>query len=256
MSVPLAHRVDGPADAPAVLLAPSLGTTWELWDELTEVLSASYRVVRFDTRGHGRSPVPRGAYTVADLTADVIALADSLGLGSFGFVGLSLGGAIGQMLALVHPARVRAAVLCCTVPTFGDPAAWRDRAALVRSSGMAPVAEGSRERWFTEEFRAEQPAQVERFIDMLLGIDPVGYAGCCEALARFDAWSALESFSAPVRVVAARHDAVAGVDACRAMARAIPGADLVVVEDASHMASVAQPAAFNAAVAEHLERHL
>ena len=103
MSVALAHRVDGPDTAPAVLLSPSLGTTWEMWDPLAAALAPSYRVVRYDTRGHGRSPVPPGPYSMPELASDVVALADSLGIDAFGFVGLSLGGAIGQELAVTHP---------------------------------------------------------------------------------------------------------------------------------------------------------
>lgn len=256
MSVPLAHRVDGPDTAPAVLLAPSLGTTWEMWDRLADGLTASYRVVRFDTRGHGRSPVPPGPYTVPDLADDVLALADSLEADRFGFVGLSLGGAIGQTLAVTHPDRVAAAVLACTVPAFGDPATWTERAAAVRASGMAQLAEPTRGRWFTDGFRASDPDTVEWLIAMLTGTDPEGYASCCEALAGFDLWGALDSIAAPVRVVAGADDPVATPSACAEMTAAIAGAGLVVIDDASHMAGAAQPAAFDAAVTEHLGRHL
>jgi len=256
MSVPLAHRVDGPDLAPAVFLSPSLGTTWEMWDELTAVLAPTYRVIRFDTRGHGRSPVPPGPYTVDDLAGDVLALADSLGVEQFGFVGLSLGGAIGQVLALASGARMTAAVLCCTMPRFGDPAMWTERAALVRAEGMGALAEATKGRWFTDGFRAAQPTQVDRFVDMLTSIDPDGYASCCEALGGFDSRSDLGRVDVPVRVVAGAEDPVAPPEAAEAMAAAIPGADLVVIDDASHIASAAKPEAFHRAVTEHLERHL
>jgi 3-oxoadipate enol-lactonase len=256
MSVPLAHRVDGPTGAPAVLLGPSLGTTWEMWDELTAVLAPTYQVVRYDTRGHGRSPAPPGPYSVAELADDVVALADRLGLDRFAFVGLSLGGAVGQTLATSYGGRLSALVLCCTVPRFGEPSAWHERAALVRSSGMAALDEATRGRWFTDGFRAAHPDQVDRLVAMLTGLDPEGYAGCCEALAGFDATGVLGTVSAPTRVVAGDQDPVCPPDQCRAMAEAVPGADLVVLADASHLASVAQPDAFHAAVTEHLERHL
>jgi 3-oxoadipate enol-lactonase len=256
MSVPLAHRVDGPPSAPAVFLSPSLGTTWEMWDALTEALVPAHRVVRYDTRGHGRSPVPPGPSTVADLAADVVALADSLGIERFGFVGLSLGGAIGQQLALTTPTRLTAAVLCCTVPSFGDPATWTERAAQVRGSGMSVLAEATRGRWFTDGFRAAHPEVVEEHVAMLTGTDPEGYASCCEALAGFDVWDRLAEITVPTRVVAGADDAVAPPATCAQMASAIPGADLVVIDDASHIASAAQPAAFHAAVVEHLGRHL
>jgi 3-oxoadipate enol-lactonase len=255
MSVPLAHRVDGPPDAPAVLLAPSLGTTWEMWDELAAALTSTYRVVRFDTRGHGRSPVPAGPWTVVDLAGDVLALADTLGIERFGFVGLSLGGAIGQTLGVTAPERLASAVLCCTVPVFGDPTMWAERATQVRAEGMGALAEATKDRWFTPGFRAAHPDVVDRFVAMLTGVDPEGYAACCEALGGFDLRDQLGRIATPTRVVAGAEDPVATLEACTAMADAIPGADLVVIDDASHIASAAQPAAFHAAVLEHLDRH-
>jgi 3-oxoadipate enol-lactonase len=256
MGTLVAHRVDGPEDAPVVLLSASLGTTWEMWDELTDVLAGPYRVVRYDTRGHGRSPVPPGPYTMTELAGDVVGLADSLGIDTFGFVGLSLGGAIGQQLALDHGDRLGAVVLCCTLPAFGEPAGWRERAASVRASGMGVLAGPTRGRWFTPEFAAAHPDRVEELIGMLTGVDPEGYASCCEALADFSVADRLGSVDVPVRVVAAAEDPVAPPDACARMAGLIPGADLVVVPEASHIASAARPDDFAAAVTEHLGRHL
>jgi 3-oxoadipate enol-lactonase len=256
MSVALAHHVDGPPDAPPVFLAPSLGTTWEMWDDLASELADRYRVVRFDTRGHGRSPVPPGPCTMLDLASDVEALADSLGVERFAIVGLSLGGAIAQQLAITSPSRITAAVLCCTVPVFGDPSGWLERAELVRSSGMSALAEANKGRWFNDRFRAEQPEAVDRMISMITSVDPEGYASCCEALSGFDVRDQLGRIAAPTRVVAGADDPVATVSGCEQMAAAIPGADLVVIDDASHIANLAQPAEFLLAVSEHLEKHL
>ncbi len=255
MSVQLGHRVDGPAAAPVVVLGPSLGTTWEMWDDLAERLAASYRVVRYDTRGHGRSPTPPGPWTVDDLAGDVLAMLDSLGVDRFAMVGLSLGGAIAQRVAIDQPSRLSAAVLCCTVPSFGGPRPWDERAATVRASGLAAIADATRGRWFTDEFRADHQEVVEGFLDSMTRLDPEGYAGCCEALGRFDVTASLGRVTAPVRVVAGSGDPVATPAACEEMAAAIPGADLVVVPDTSHIATVAG-APFERAVTEHLERHL
>jgi 3-oxoadipate enol-lactonase len=254
--VELAYRLDGPEDAPAVLLAPSLGTTWEVWDRLAGDLASTYQVVRFDIRGHGRSPVPPGPYSVEALATDVVALADALDLERFAFVGLSLGGSIGQVLVSTYGERLTAALLCCTVPRFGDEATWRERAATVRADGMAALAEATRERWFTDEFRAAHPDEVDRIIGMLTRTDPEGYAACCDALAPFDAWSRLRAVDVPVRVVAASEDPVAVPATCREMADTIPGADLVLIHGTSHLASAGRPDEFRDAVTEHLAKHL
>ena len=254
-TVDLAHHVEGPPEAPVVVLVSSLGTTWEMWDDLAAALRPSYRVVRFDTRGHGRSPVPEGPYTMDALAADVVALLDRLGVQRFAVVGLSLGGAIAQVLATSYAERVSALVLCCTLPRFGERSMWAQRASTVRAEGMAELAEATRARWFTEGFRADHPDRVEPLIAMLASTDPEGYAGCCEALGDFDGTDALSTVRVPTRVVAAAEDPVAPPDAGARMADAIPGADLVVVPSASHIAAIEQPAAFGAAVSEHLGRH-
>lgn len=254
-AVELHHEVVGPSDGPAVLLAPSLGTTLAMWDGLAEKLADRFRVVRVDTRGHGRSPVPPGPYSTGVLAADVVAVADRLGWEQFAFVGLSIGGAIGQTLALEHPGRVRSLVLCCTGPSFGDPQSWRDRAARVRAEGMGFLAEPTRQRWFTPEFLESEPAIVRRLVGMLLSAPPEGYAGCCDALAEYDVTDRLGEITAPTRVVAAAQDPVSPPSVGQALADAIPDADLCVVERASHIANVARPDAFDAAVIEHLEKH-
>jgi 3-oxoadipate enol-lactonase len=254
--VALHHVVAGPADAPVVLLGPSLGTTLALWDGLADALSGSYRVVRFDTRGHGGSPVPTGPYTLGQLTDDVVALADSLGADRFGYVGLSLGGAIGQVLAADHPGRVRALVLCCTGPRLGEPETWHERAARVRSEGMGWLVGPTAGRWFTPGFMQEHPERARRLLDMIASVEPEGYAACCDALAGFDMTSRLGDIEAPTRVVVGEQDPVSPPSVGQGMVEAIPESDLVVLEDASHIANVAQPEAFAGAVLGHLRHHL
>jgi 3-oxoadipate enol-lactonase len=255
VTVALAHREDGNPDGPTVFLSPSLGTTWAMWDELTDVLADRFRVVRYDTRGHGRSPVPEGPYAVADLAADVLALADTLGVERFAFVGLSLGGAIGQGLARARPPRRSAHVLCSTAPKFGDPATWAERAAQVRAEGMGFLAEPTKGRWFTPGFVEAHPDQVARFIGMVTATPAEGYAACCDALRVFDVTADLGRIAVPTRVVGAEHDPVCPPSVTEPLAAAIPGADLVLLDDASHIASAAQPDAFHAACLEHLEKH-
>lgn len=252
-SVRLHHTVDGDG-GPAVFLAPSLGTRLELWEDLAQHLAADHRVVRVDLRGHGGSPVPPGPYSVEALADDVVALADELGIDDFAFVGLSIGGAIGQVLALEHGDRLRSLVLCCTAPRFGDPATWHERAATVRSEGLEPLVEPTLQRWFTERFRREHPDRVRWVMDMLRSSPPEGYAGCCEALAEYDVTERLGEIDVPTLVVAGAEDPGAPPEVGRAIAEAVPGAALVLVEGAAHIANVADPAAVNRAVRAHLER--
>jgi 3-oxoadipate enol-lactonase len=255
-TVALANEEQGRRNAPAVLLAPSLGTTRAMWDGLAARLAERYRVVRFDTRGHGDSPVPPGSYSVSELAADVIALADRLRIDRFALVGLSLGGAIGQALALEHPDRLNALVLCCTGPSFGDPQGWRDRAAQVRAEGMGFLAEPTKERWFTPAFREAHPTVVEEFIAMITSTPAQGYAGCCDALEAYDVTVRLGEIAAPTRVIAGAQDPVSPPGIAELMVDRIPAAPLVVHEGASHIANVARPDEFDAAVLAHLGRHL
>jgi 3-oxoadipate enol-lactonase len=252
--VELKHYEQGPPEAPPVLLAPSLGTTLAMWDHLAESLAPRYRVIRFDTRGHGASPAPAGPYTVGELAADVVALADLLEIDRFAVVGLSLGGAIAEVLALEYAPRVSALVLACTGPSFGDPQNWRERASRVRAEGMRWLVGPTTQRWFTPAFVHEHRVEADRLLEMIADSNPEGYAACCDALADYDVTARLPEISAPTRVIAGRHDEVSPPEVARSMVEALPDADLVVLEDASHIANVAQPAAFDRAVREHLDR--
>ena len=253
-SVRLHHTVAGDS-GPAVLLGPSLGTTGELWRELAADLSRDHRVVSLDLRGHGGSPVPPGPYTIEGLAADVVATADALGLDRFGYVGLSIGGAVGQVLGLDHAERLTSLVLCCTAPVFGDSATWTDRAAAVRREGLEPLVEATTERWFTPAFRSARPDRVAWVMEMFRATPTEGYAGCCEALARYDVTDRLGQVAVPTRVVAGAEDPGTPPEVGRLIADSVPGADLVVLEGAAHIANVAVPEEFGAAVREHLARN-
>lgn len=252
-SVRLHHTVSGET-GPAVLLGPSLGTTGELWRDLASDLSRDHRVVSLDLRGHGGSPVPPGPYTLEELAADVVATADGLGLDRFAYVGLSIGGAIGQVLGLDHADRLASLVLCCTAPVFGDPGTWTDRAAQVRRDGLEPLVEATTQRWFTPAYRAAEPDRVAWVMDMFRATSPAGYAGCCEALAGYDVTDRLGRLRVPTRVVAGAEDPGTPPQVGRLIADAVPDADLVVLDGAAHIANVAVPGPFNAAVREHVAR--
>ena len=159
---PLHHRVDGPEGAPVVVLSHALGPSSEMWQRVLAPLATRYRVLRCDTRGHGRSPAPPGPYAIADLVADQLALLDELGIDRASFVGLSMGGAVCMLLAATAPERVDRLVLCSTAEKFGEPAGWLERAATVRDQGTGALADGTMERWFTPGFAVREPDAVER----------------------------------------------------------------------------------------------
>ncbi|WP_199487723.1 3-oxoadipate enol-lactonase [Actinomadura spongiicola] len=247
---PPRHRLDGPADAPVVVLGPSLGTTMDLWAPQLPALTRSWRVLRYDLPGHGLEPPPDGPFTVEDLADGIAGLLDDLGVDRVAYAGVSLGGAIGAALALRAPDRVAGLVLCCTSPRFGDPGPWRDRAALVRREGVGPVADTAAGRWFTPSFTGADP-----YVAMLRATDPEGYAACCDALARFDVTARLGEITAPTLVIAGELDMPTPADGhADRLAAGIPDARLTVVEGAGHLANAERPGPVTDAIIAHLDR--
>jgi 3-oxoadipate enol-lactonase len=249
----LHRRVDGPDGAPVVVLGNALGTTLAMWDAQASVLAERFRVVRYDMRGHGRSPVLPGPYSVDGLGRDVLALLDELECKRVSYCGLSLGGAVGMWLALEAPERLDRIALCCTKAAFPPPEQWVERAAVVRESGVCAVAEGALGRWFTPRFHAEHAEVVDGFRRMLVHTPADGYAGCCDALATFDVRLRLGSIVARTLIVTGADDPTAPPDSGAEIAAAIPGSTHVVLEHAGHMANVEQADAFTEALLTHLK---
>jgi 3-oxoadipate enol-lactonase len=249
--VPLHHRLDGPADAPLLVLAPSMGTTLALWEPQLDALTRRFRVLRIDHRGHGDSPLPPAEATVELLATDVVALLDQLGAERAALCGLSLGGSLCLQVAISAPERVDRLVLACTAADFGDPAPWEERARRVRAEGVGAVADVVLTRWFTPAFREREPAAVAGYAAMLRSTPPEGYARCCEAVGRFDVRDRLSAVRAPTTVIAGRHDPVTTPAHGELLAAGIPNARLELL-DAAHLASVEQPAAFTAVLLEAL----
>jgi 3-oxoadipate enol-lactonase len=247
----LGYDVDGPADGQVLLMGGSLGTTAAMWDPQVAALSTTLRAVRFDHRGHGRSPVPEGPYTIEDLAGDVLALADALGAERFSYAGVSLGGMVGMWLAAHAPQRVDRLAVVCTSAYLPPPEQWQDRASRVRGSGTGSVAEAVVARWFTESFRQKQPEVVARLTADLVDVPAEGYAGCCEAIATMDLRDALPRITAPVLVVAGADDPATPPEHGAQIAAAVPGARLVVVPDAAHLASVEQAETVTALLVDH-----
>ena len=244
--------VEGPEDAPVVLLSNSLGATLEMWDPQVPALTERYRVIRYDTRGHGRSPSPQGDSTVDDLADDVLALLDRLQVQRAHVVGLSIGGMTGLRLAVRDPDRVdRLAVLCSSAHT-GNPDAWRERAATARTQGTAALADAVVGRWFTPGWSAEHPEFVARMRQTIADTDDEGYASCCAAVGAMDQRADLASITAPTLVVSGADDPALPPEHQAAIAAGIPGAELLTVAPAAHIANVEQPQAVTDALLAHL----
>ena len=251
--IELFHRVDGPDGAPPLVLGNSLGCSLAMWEPQVPSLAGAFRVVRYDQRGHGRSPVPPGPYSLDDLGKDLLALLDELGIGRALLCGSSMGGMVGMWLALEAPERVDRLVLCCTSARFGSRESWIDRARRVREGGVGAVADGVLQRWFTPGFARERPEVVERYERMLLSTPAEGYAGCCEALAGADLRERLGAIAAPALVVSGSDDPSSAVAKGREIADAIPGARHTVIGPAAHLANVERPEAFTHAITAHLD---
>jgi 3-oxoadipate enol-lactonase len=249
--MPLHHRLDGPDDAPVLVLAPSLGTTLALWEPQLAALAGPFRVLRIDHRGHGDSPLPPEHATVEGFADDLVALLDELGIGRVSLCGLSLGGALCLTVAARAPARVERLVLACCGPRFGEPAQWSQRARTVRADGMGAIADTVVARWFTEAFQRRAPDVVSAYAAMVRATPPEGYARCCEAVGRYDARDLLGRVRAPTTVLTGRHDPVSGPPDGELLATGIAGARLVLL-DAAHLANVEQPQAFSDAVLDAL----
>ncbi|WP_037618112.1 3-oxoadipate enol-lactonase [Streptomyces aureus] len=244
----LTHYTEGSPSAPPLLLGPSLGTSYALWDKVAPELSAGHRVVRWNLPGHGGAPagaIGPGA-TVADLAALVLELADSLGIGRFAYAGVSLGGAVGLHLAVHHPERLTSLAAICSSAHFNGSKPWEERAELVRREGLGPVAATADSRWFTAGFTV--PALVQDHRDA----DPEAYAACCDALAAFDLRDRLASITVPTLLIAGREDPATPPAHLREIADAVPGAALVEIPGASHLAPAQCPEAVLTALRAHL----
>jgi 3-oxoadipate enol-lactonase len=245
------HLLEGPEDAPVLVLSNSLGTTLEMWDEQTPVLSERFRLLRYDHRGHGGSTVPPGPYKIEDLGRDVLVLLDRLEVERFSFCGLSLGGMVGMWLASEAPELVERLVLCCTSARFA-PDTFDSRARTVRADGVGAIADAVVERWFTPAFREGRPEIAEWARRMLLEMPDEGYAGCCEAVRDADLSDTLGTISASALVIAGADDPAAPPDQAESIRDSIPGASLQVVSEAAHLANIEQPEAVTQAILDHL----
>jgi 3-oxoadipate enol-lactonase len=253
-AVKLHHAVDGAVDGPALLLGGSLGTTLEMWEPQLAALEPIAQLVRFDHRGHGRSPVPAGPYRIDDLGHDVLRLMDDLQLERANYCGLSIGGMVGQWLAINAPERLDRLILICTAAFLPPADPWLERAAAVRSAGTPEViADVVVARWFTEPFADTHPETVARHRAMIAATDSGGYAACCEAIAAMDLRAGLPSVTTPTLVLSGAQDPSIPPSHGRAIADAIPGSRYELLDPAAHLSTVEGADAVNELIIGFLE---
>ena len=251
-AVAVSYTVDGADDAPVVVLSNSLGATRAMWDPQVPALAERYRVVTYDTRGHGESPAPAGPYTLDDLVDDVVALLDEVGAERAHVVGLSLGGMTAMRLAARNPERLhRLAVLCTSAKA--DPQGFLDRAAAARSGGTGPLAPTVVGRWLTPPYAAAHPDLVARLEAMIATADDEGYAACCEVVARMDLRQDLGRIGAPTLVVSALEDPALPPEHQKVIADGIAGAELLTVSPGAHLANLERTLEITGALLAHLE---
>lgn len=248
---PLYFELTGPETAPVVVLSNSLGTDHTMWDAQLPALAGNFQVLRYDARGHGRSVVSAGPYSVAQLGQDVLDLLDGLGIAQAHFCGLSLGGLVGQWLGINAPERLLKLVLSCTAAKIGDAAGWNARIAQVEAEGLAGLAAATAARWFTPPFRRSQPEVVARVLDGLAATSPNGYAACCAAVRDADFWKDIRLIPVATQIFAGSADPVTTETDGQYLERYIPHAHLVVLR-AAHLANVEAAAPFNAALLRFL----
>jgi 3-oxoadipate enol-lactonase len=251
-AIRLASSLTGPSSKPVLVLGNSIGTTRAVWDSQAAVLGEHFRLLRFEYPGHGGPAAPAGPYSIGGLAAGVLALLDDYGVDRALYCGISLGGMVGIWLASRAPERIAALGLCCTSAYLPPASMWAERAALVRSAGMGPVADQAAGRWFTPAFRQRDPATVDAIVAEMRRVDPAGYAGCCDAIGSMDQRGSLGSITAPTLVIAGAEDPATPPWHGAVIAAGIAGSRLRVIRGGSHLANVSQPGEVTAALLSHL----
>lgn len=236
-------QVDGREGAPVLMFSNSLGTDLRMWDAQTAALAERFRIVRYDRRGHGKSDVPKGPYTMERLGLDVLSILNALKIDKINWCGLSMGGMVGQWLGANAPQRINKLILSNTSSWYPDKTPWNDRIKTVREKGLASMVDGNMERWFTPGFIAKAPEAIARMKEMFVATNPDGYIACCEAVRDMDFRDSNPKVSVPTLVIVGAQDPATPPAAGEAIRKAIPGAQLVSLE-AAHIANIEQPQAY------------
>ncbi|MGB1005626.1 MAG: 3-oxoadipate enol-lactonase [Thalassobaculaceae bacterium] len=250
--ITLNYQLDGPEDQPVLLFSNSLASNLHMWDPQIAAVADDFRVLRYDSRGHGGSDAPADDYTIDQLADDALALLDTLGIEKVFYCGLSKGGMVGQKLARRNPDRLHAAVLCATSSYMGPADLWQGRINTARTEGMGGVVEATLARWFTEDFHESDPGAVDKVREMVMTTPVDGFIGCCRAIQEMDQRNDLGEIDLPVLVIAGAEDPGTTPAMNKAIADAIPGAGYVELAGAAHFCNVQAADAFNVALTTFL----
>jgi 3-oxoadipate enol-lactonase len=242
---------------PWVVMSHSLACDLHMWDPQATLLANDYTVLRFDTRGHGKSDAPAGEYTLDMLAEDAHGLLDAMGIKSCHWIGLSMGGMIGQVFALRYPGLLRSLVLADTTSRYPAEAKslWDGRIATAGEKGMDPLVEGTLARWFTEAYRGAHREVCDRVAAMIRATPVPGYVGCCHAIPKINVTQRLKEIACPAMVIVGEQDAGTPVAMAREIHAAMPGSELVIIPSAAHLSNLEQPEAFNRAISGFLKAH-
>ena len=248
------YEIHGKEGAPWLVLSHSLACSVRMWDPQIAALKDQYRILAYDTRGHGASEAPAGAYTLEMLAVDLHDLLKNLNISKPHFCGLSMGGMIGQTFALKYPGVFRTLTLADTTSRYPAEAApvWAERVRTAEAKGMEPLAQGTLERWFTEPFRKNNPAAVDAIRKLIVATPVAGYAGCCHALPKINVSARLKEIKCPILVIVGADDPGTPVAMAKEIHDNAPGSKLVVLPQAAHLANLEQPAGFTRALRDFL----
>jgi 3-oxoadipate enol-lactonase len=248
------YEIHGKEGAPWLVFSHSLACSVRMWDGQIAALKDRFRVLAYDTRGHGQSAAPKGAYTLEQMADDLHALLRNLEISRAHYVGLSMGGMIGQTFALKYPGVLQSLTLCDTTSRYPAAAAplWQDRIRVAESQGLKPLVQPTLERWFTEPFRKGKPEEVKKVAAQIEKTPVAGYVGCCHAIPKIDVTARLKQIKCPALVICGEDDPGTPPAMAREIHENLPGSKLVLIPQAAHLSNIEQPAAFNRALAEFL----
>ncbi len=252
--VEIAYRFDGPAQGQVVLLSNSLMSNYDMWDWTLPALTDRYRVLRYDTRGHGRSGTTPGPYTIELLGDDAAALLDALEIKAAHFVGLSMGGMIGQQLGARYPEKLLSLSLCDTASEMPQRSLWEERLEIARRQGVAGLVDGTIKRWFTAPFIQRAPGDIDKVRAFILSTGAEGYMACAGAVRDMAQTTMLLKIKTPTLIMTGRQDQACTVDQATVLHRMIDNSELLILEDAAHLANIEQPQAFNLALRSFIDR--